>query len=313
MSKTVILAKRPDLVLKLEKYGLLPPCKQGGGYVGCAKKWARKRKPPYDQPVYQTMAERLPSGWEELTIEEMNQLLGELRNTINQRKKAAKETPNKGAHLMLKQLIQLAYIGITTAAVLITDLGLGILPEKNKADKKEAKKFAFELVIHLVNGTGLLTTVFQNIARTTNTHEKNQMLIADILTLIAILMALLAASEGDKDRLQVLIMSCKETLLDGIDKIESFVSEGLAKQDIKGDKGERIALSLQQAQIALNKEDFDGFYEAYREILSVLEITPDLLISDLQEIQQFAEQLQQAFTTGMDDETNTMTAIAQAL
>ncbi|MGA8164350.1 MAG: hypothetical protein WB791_04905 [Waddliaceae bacterium] len=313
MAKTVILAKRPDVVLKLEKYGLLPPCKTGGRFEGCAKEWAKKKHPPYDQPVYQAMAERLPTGWEELTIEEVDRLLERLSKTINMKKKAARDLPNKGVHLMLKQLIRLAFIGIATASSLIADLGLGLLPDKNEGGKRQSTLFTCELVVQLINGSGLLTTIFQNIARVANTDEKNQMLIADILTVIAALLALLAASKGNPDRLEVLLMSCQEEIREGIDKIESFLNEGLATHDIEGDRGERIALSLQQAQIALKKEDADGFYEAYRQILSIMEITPDLLAGDLKEMDRLGKQLRRAFTVGLDDETNRMTAIAQAL
>ena len=82
MAKTVILAKRPDLVIKLEKYGIELPKKEGGEFQGIAKKWAKEKKPPYDKAVYQALAERLPTGWEEISHEEMDELIIKMQKVL---------------------------------------------------------------------------------------------------------------------------------------------------------------------------------------------------------------------------------------
>jgi hypothetical protein len=313
MDKQVVLAKRPDLVLKLEKYGLLPPCKPGGKYNGCAKKWAKESTPPYDTPEAQALAERLPTGWEELPTKEFDQLLNALQAAIEEKRKERLDTPNRGAERMLRNMAKIAFIGITAAASLIEVSGLGILPDEDENDKKQAAKLSFELVLHLICGTNVLKQIFMEIARTTNTTNENQEMIAEILKLMAVLLAILAASQGKQGRLKELMSSFKGEISKGIKKTERFVSEGLLNETLSGEKAEETSLLLQQAKIALEKEDFEGFYETYKEALGLLNVTTEMMIGDLGEVQVFARKLQTALTSGVADETATIATVSQAM
>lgn len=313
MDKTVILAKRPDLVLTLEKYDLIPQGKKGGIYEGCAKKWAEEGTPPYDNPEYQALAERLPIGWEELTHEEMDELLAKLQETITEKKNAKLDTPNKGSEKMLKNLTQVAFLGISTVASLLVENGVGIFPDKNEKEKKIAQEFSFELVLHLINGTDFLTRIFRTIAETTDTSKENQEFIAEILKMVAFFLAIVAASNGNEDKLKQLFMSFKPTFSKGINQTEEFVSEKLIEEAISGEKAERIALYLQQARIALDREEFDGFYEAFTGALGAINLTPDHFIDDVKEIRIFAKKLHRMINASIDDETNQITAISQAM
>lgn len=313
MTKHVILAKRPDLVLKLEKYGLLPPCKSGGKYEGCAKKWAEESIPPYDTPEAQALAERLPTGWEELTEKEFNALLKQLEKAIVGKKKEKLDTPNRGSERLLRSMTKIAFIGITSVASMIETSGLGILPDEDEVDKKRAIQLSFELILHLINGTELLKIVFREIAATMNTTTENQEMIAEILKLVAVLLAILAAAKGDQERLKALTRSFEATISAGVDKIENFVSESLVKEQISGEKAEEISLLLQQAKIALEKDEFEGFYEAFKDALGVIDLTPEIIISDFEDIQTFAEKLHAAMTSGNRDETATIATVSQAM
>lgn len=314
MANTIILAKRPDLVIKLEKYGILPPCKKGGSvYNGCAKKWAKEGKVPYNTPVYQAMAERLPAGWEELTVAEMDQLLDQLQTTIEERKKARLDTPNLGDQMMLKNLAKVAFITLSTVSALIVEAGLGVLPDSDEAEQAEARMFSFEMFLHLLIGTNVLPDTLREITRTMNTTEENQQCISEVLTTAAILFAIFSASQGDLDRLQHLITSFRSHISEGLNTTEHFVSNGLKTGKIAGDKAEGLALYLQQTRMALDKDDFEGFYDAISGALGLLEITPEAFLGDQKHIEVLAKQLQRALTTGMDDETNKLTAISQAL
>lgn len=313
MGKTIILAKRPDLVLKLEKYGLVPEGKKGGIFEGCAKKWAKERTPPYDNPEYQAMAARLPTGWEELTHEEMKELLKKLQQVIEQKKKEKLDIPNRGSEKMLKSLAQIAFLGISTAATLLIENGIGILPDKDEKEKKLAKEFSFELVLHLIIGTGFLQRIFRNIAETTNTDRKNQEHIAQVLTMTAIFMAILAASDGNEDRLKRLVISFRKTFDKGIADIETFVSDKLANAGLTGDKAERAALYLQQARMALEKEDFEGFYEAFTGALAIANVAPGHFIDDMKRISVYAKNLQKTIHASLNDASNQVTAMSQSM
>jgi hypothetical protein len=287
--------------------------KKGGIYEGCAKKWAKERMPPYDIPEYQAMAERLPIGWEEITAQEMNMLLESLKKVIAKRKNEKLDIPNKGSEKLLKSLAQIAFLGISTAATLLVESGLGILPDKDEKAKIQAKEFSFELVLHLINGTGFLNRIFRNIAETMHTSKKDQELIAEVLTLAAIFLAILAASNGNEDRLKSLITSFRHLFSKGLTKVEHFVSDKLANEAIRGEKAQHAAMFLQQARIALEKEDFDGFYEAFTGSIEILQIAPDDFIDDVKEIRVYAKKLHSAIQSSLNDNSNQVTAMSQSM
>ncbi len=313
MKKHVILAKRPDLVLKLERYGLLPPCKPGGKFEGCAKKWAKEGVPPYDTPEMQALAERLPTGWEEMTEAEFNELLVKLKEKIGEKRNEKYDSPQLSSEKMMRNLTKMAFIGITSVASMIETSGLGILPDEDEVDKKRAKQLSFELILHLINGTNLLKIVFKEIAATMNTSMENREMIAEILKLMAVLLAILAAAKDDRERLKALTRSFRTTISDGVEKTERFVSDGLVQEAITGEKAEEIGLLLQQAKIALGKDDFEGFYEAFKDALGVIEVSTDMIVSDFNDIQKFAKQLHTAMTSGVADETARIANVSQAM
>lgn len=313
MEKHIILAKRPDLVLKLEKYHLLPSCKKGGKYEGCAKQWAKEKIAPYDTPETQSLAERLPTGWEELTEIEFDTLLDKLKVAIENKRKERLDTPNRGSEKMIKNLVKVAFMGLSTVATLIEKSGMGVLPDDDPYEKKQARQLSFELVLHLINGTDILKQIFREIARTTNTTDKSQVMIAEILKLLAILIVILAAAKEDKDRLKALMSSFNTTLTEGLEKVEKFITEGILEETISGETADGLSLFLQQAKIALDHDEFDGFYEAYKEALGLINLTPEMLIGDLHEIEQFAKKLQTSMTTGMDAETAKIATLSQAM
>ncbi len=313
MGKHILLAKRPDLVLKLEKYHLLPPCKKGGKYKGCAKQWAKEKVAPYDTPETQSLAERLPTGWEELTAEEFEALLIKLRETIENKRKEKLDTPNRGSEQMLKNLTKIALAGLTTVATLLEKSGIGVLPDDDPYEKQQTRRLTFEMVLHLVNGTDIFKQIFREIARTTNANDDSQEMIAEILKLLAVLVMILAAAKEDKDRLKALMHSFKIPLSEGIEKMETFVTEKNLKETFSGETADSLSLFLQQAKLALDNDEFEGFYEAYKDALGLINITPEMLTQDLHSIEHLAKSLQDSMTTGMDAETAKIATVSQAM
>ncbi len=78
-----ILGEKPALALKLVRMGVMPPTIGGGPYDGMAKQAAAAGEPPYDKPVYAALAEALPVGWEELSASEIDQMIGQLQNSLS--------------------------------------------------------------------------------------------------------------------------------------------------------------------------------------------------------------------------------------
>jgi hypothetical protein len=70
---------------------------------------------------------------------------------------------------------------------------------------------------------------------------------------------------------------------------------------------------LQQARIALEKEDFDGFYEAFTGSIEILQIAPDDFIDDVKEIRVYAKKLHSAIQSSLNDNSNQVTAMSQSM
>jgi hypothetical protein len=313
MGKTIVLAERPDLVLKLEKYGVIPSCKLDGPYFGCAKKWAEEKRPPYDNPTYQAMAERLPKGWEELTKEEMNLLLNKLQRTIEHKRKENFSIPDHGGEKMFKKVVKIALIAMSTAAALVEEEGLGILPDRDEVEKRRAQQFSVEMVLHLLNRSNLIYDLFREGAKLIKTDTKQEEILADILkTAAMVAMIFVVAGEND-DRRNHLLLRFKNVIQEGLDKVERFVNEALIDEILESNVAKGLGLYLQQARIAFRNQDFEGLQQTVESILKLLNLTQDRLINDIKQLHKLAGQMRKAFTTGMDDETNKMTTISQIM
>lgn len=313
MEKTVILALRPDIVLKLEKYGVLPPCKSGGAYFGCAKKWTKEKKAPYDDPKYQAMAERLPEGWEELTKEEMNQLLDKLKKAVEEKRKEKLSVPDRGGEKLFKKVVKIALIGMATAAALVEDEGLGLLPDNDEVEKKRAQQFSVELILQLLNRSNLIYDLFREGAKLIKTDTRQQEILADLLKTASIISVIFVVAGENEDRRNNLLLNFKNEIQEGLDKSERFVNEALIDEILESDKAKSMALYLQQARIAMRQQDFEGLHQTFESILRIIDLTHAKLTEDLKQLHKLAGQLRKAFTTGMNDETNKLTAISQIM
>lgn len=313
MGYTVLLAARPDLVLKLEKYGVILPCKRGGAYEGCAKKWAKERVSPYDNPEYQALAERLPVGWEELTLEDMEQLLLKLQEAIAAKRNEKLDAFDRGGEQMFRKVVKIALLGVGVAAALVEEGGFGNLPEIDEGDKKRARKFSVELALSFLKGSNLFYNLFREGAKLVKTDVQQQENIASILKGAAMVSVIFSVAAGNEDWRNELLLGNKDVVQDGLNKAERLANEAWIDEAVSSDIAKGTILYLQQAKIAMEKQDFDGLQMALEGMLGLHHITHDQLARDLKEVKKLAGQLRRAFTTGMKDETNQLTAISKVM
>lgn len=83
----IILGKQPELMLQLVALDIMPPTAEGGTYNGMAKEAANSTPstPPYDNPLYAAMANALPSGWEEVSVEGLDSVIEQLDQMIDEK------------------------------------------------------------------------------------------------------------------------------------------------------------------------------------------------------------------------------------
>lgn len=311
MAKTVILAKRPDLVIKLEKYGIELPKKEGGKFRGIAKKWAKEKKPPYDNPVYQALATRLPTGWEEVTADELDELVNKLQKVVQEKKRGRLGVPNIGNNMMLKNVTQIALLGIAIAANIVIKNGLGQMKKLETYEKRFAHQFSFEMICKLLEGSKLFELFFNALADITDTSEIEKKDISNILSLTAHIAVIFAASQGQNERLEELYLALKPTVLTEIKEAKRFLDEKIIGQT--NELANNVHLYLQQAIMAIDRQDFDGFKEALTGILEILGITEEVFLNMLTSLDKVSDSIHYALTDGMEDLTQKVTTVTQAM
>jgi len=145
------------------------------------------------------------------------------------------------------------------------------------------------------------------------TSTERQEVAAELLKTGMMTAILFVASAEDLERRNRLFRNFKPMILEGIEQAEQFVHELILDGVISSANGRGAALYLQQGRMALSKEDFDGMQEAFESLFGLFHATYGQLIGDIAQLQELARQLRAAFTTGMNDKTNQMTAISRLM
>lgn len=306
------LGKRPDLMLLLERYEIIPKGDPEGPFAGCSKKWSEEKEPPYDQAVYQAMADRLPEGWEDITREEMDRLIDELKERVEKKRQEPLSRENLGNRFLLDKFLIVALLGIFTTAAVIEKSKFAWIPNKEEGDLKAAERFAYTLLLQLATESNVVQEILRTIGASTGLNAALQEVLMEGMELFGILVAVKIASMKEMNYGITLIDQFQEEILRGIVKAQQILLEAQQKEMLAGSIPNGVALFLQQGKMALEKGDFEGFYQTYQGALGILGITDEQFSQDLESIREFAERLVYACTEGRDDLTNTMTGISQA-
>ncbi len=240
---------------------------------------------------------------------ELNQLLEQVDHMIAQKKRGRLDVANQGNKRLFGDIVQIIFLGITGAASLLAEKGIGSLPAKQENEKRIGKEFTFDLVLHTIVASNLLTILFDEITKTTDTNEKNQRIIAETLKLTALLMIIQVAAKGNEDRMASLFEDFNDKISSSLEKIGDFLNEEIVTGNVPKGTSEELSLKMQQAKLALQKREFNQFINACKGALGLLDITPDVLDKNLKEIEKFAHILCEAISI----KEESATTMAQAM
>ena len=312
-ARNIILGERPDLMLKLERYGVSPLFQENRTYSGCAKRWATEKKPPYDEPVYQAIAERLPSGWEELTPDEFSQLIDDLDSAIAKKREEPLNVQNPGNVTMFNTVTTVTLIGMATAVSLLLQQGLGKIPAKDEHDLDAGREFSFELMLDLALSSQVIDDLLKAMSSIVDTNEENREKITTMLKTLAIFFVIFVASKGEKEKLILNITRFKPTIEECIDSIGNLISDALTSGALSSQKAKKFGLFLQQAKTALEKEQYEVFFGAYLNMLSLANVSHEALVKDINKLRQLTAKLANYLIGEMEELANISTEIQQAI
>lgn len=92
----VKLVDHPEIMLQLKQQGIIPSS-INSELAGTAKELADQHTPPYDNPVYAQMAQELPPGWEDLSLNDLNKSIQQLNDQmLSQAQQASTQLPPSG-------------------------------------------------------------------------------------------------------------------------------------------------------------------------------------------------------------------------
>ena len=220
---------------------------------------------------------------------------------------------NVGNQKIFENLTKTLFLGIATLSFLVVEEGIGNSPVKDPKEKERLHSFSFEIALRFVLGSTLIKDLSQAIARTAATDNKTERLISEILEFTAIFTAILAASRENPEKALSFFNEFRTKLSDGINRIEEYLSESLANGTFEGKKADMLALFLQQAKMALNKDDLSSLFAAYEGIIGHFGISHEDMIKDLEEIKQFGLNIANAAMQTQAEKTTRTTGIQQAM
>jgi len=218
---------------------------------------------------------------------------------------------NPGAQQLFPALVTTALLVGIVLSQIGSEHGIGMYANDDPAVRQDGENFSFELALHFAAGMNVIKETFQHIARASGAGENIQEMIAEILAMIAMLMMILAAMLSGNQDSNALVNSLSSYLEDGITKIEDYLSQGIAEGTFDTEVAQEIGAFLQQAKMALQEGNAEGFWDACSSMLELMGISLESLGNDLAEIDTFAEEVSYAFTTGQNEQTN-LTGISQA-
>lgn len=223
------------------------------------------------------------------------------------------QDPTIGSRDLLQKTITLAFAGAYGFAHYVAQEGFGIFPDREQTELHAARAFQYDLFLHMLASSGVLNAAFIGITSSLGAKEKTAELMAEILAAAALLLMTIPGSNShDAEGTTKLLQSLKDHFTGSLDKAGNLVSEQLLNREIEDQKAAGLGIALQQARIALGKDDYEALASALVNVLGVLGITEEVFFESLHALKGFTDQMTSALTSASDDKTNTMTGIAQS-
>lgn len=217
---------------------------------------------------------------------------------------------------LLEMSLTTGFTALIGLAALVITPGIGVFPGKDLITVKSSRFFAFELALLLLNSSGVLRGLITPFLQASGANDKSINTANHILSQLANLLLISAGTRDGRQNPAYLCESISKYLEKGISASHDAINATGINQEILGEeildqnegaskqKIDATNVALQQAQIALNEKNYEGFIDSFVNMLEDLGTTSEDFFKDIDTIN---KQTRSIFNTSFKDSDSEQT------
>lgn len=219
---------------------------------------------------------------------------------------------------LLEMSLTTGFTSLIGLAALAINPGFGVFPGKDPITVKSSRFFAFELALLLLNSSGILKSLITPSLQASGASDKTITTANDILSQFANLLLISAGTRDGRQNPAYLCESTHKYLEKGISASQDVINGTGINQEILDQefqnredaatkqKTDAANVALQQAQIALNEKNYEGFIDSFVNMLEELGTTSENFFKDIDLV---SKQTRSIFNTSLKDSDSTQTTV----
>jgi hypothetical protein len=210
-----------------------------------------------------------------------------------------------------ESLITISLGLVAMGGLLLNDLSKELLPKSDK-DYRSTINFFTDLAVTLLFSTTFFFDTFKMIAAAVGIPENKQKEASEIGTLIAKINFIQAAAYDNPNLMDYLLENSQKSILESLNKVSNFIGESVTQGILEGTSADLMNVQIQQAKMALERDDKRGFEDAFHEALILINSDPENLKKDMQKLYEFTSFFKEIFIAGMNEQKSSQTEVYQS-
>lgn len=203
---------------------------------------------------------------------------------------------NKAGNELLSMIIALSLTTFSGLGAITYDSGLGLYPQRDTQSLNAAHTFAFDIALQLIISSRFIETFYKEMIAVSGGNLEAQQLGSSVLAQIAYLVIILAGANQGHTNPALLIEGEANYINQGT--IAAFEIE----KKVESEKTAAVAIAIQLSQLALESQDYQGFLDAFNNILESIGTSLDALENEIAQLNREAVEIAKVISMGNPDE-----------
>jgi hypothetical protein len=218
---------------------------------------------------------------------------------------------NDAVQDLLHSIITASLISAVTISSLIKEEALGHIPSNDPSDVESTKSFTTELALTLLVRSGVVGSTLSALVETFGLEPAKRKYLEQTLNLLALgTLFLTAAPKNHPENAASLAESMSDVISTPLNALSEWINEGFINQSFDTSAAQSTSIALNQAKIALDAGNGAEFMSSLVSLAALASgSSEDLFLEDFNRLQTYSQDASQTLSNGMNDLTNTDTAI----